>query len=417
VTVSVNSALSKLQHTTAEPFESALVAFSGGLDSTLCLAMLQRLYSARTIVPVLFNVGQSDRELENAVNAARRFTSVETRVIDLRPEFYDQWLVRALMANGSFRGYPIAAPIAKQLMAAHLAATARETGIDVIVEGSSGRGNDQFRLSGPVALLAPSVRVVSPIRDFDLTRKEEEELCRLWDVPYPMDVPPGGDDLTLWCRSIASGMFDLDSQLQDGIWRWWRNPAHQPPLSPLEVRIGFDRGRPVTVDGVPVRFVEILMLLNAEAGVRGVGRIDIMEDGILNLKSREVYEAPAATVLLAAHRSLEELCLTARELRFKAAVEAEWVQLVYGANAFDPLLDALDAFVARTQLNVTGEITVLLHHGGFYISGRSSPRSLYSRRLRHLSGTGIVQPRLEGAVYAHRLQYLALAERDDDDGK
>jgi len=274
-------------------------------------------------------------------------------------------------------------------------------------------------MSAPIARFAPGLSVVAPIRDFNLTRRDEEALCRAWGVPYDTDLPSGGDDVTLWCRSIASGSIDLETALPHDVWLWYRDPAdaQRYEREPRTVRIRFTEGRPTALDGEALPLIEIVRELNRVAGARGIGKIDVIEDGILGLKSREIYEAPGATVLLAAHRDLEHLCLTDLELEFKALVDARWTQLVYGAHAVHPLVGALDAFVAETQRAVSGELTIRLVAGTVDVIGRSAAASLYSRALRHLDHQPFDQRRLEGAVLAHGLQYEALSERDRRAGR
>jgi argininosuccinate synthase len=393
------------------PPRSVLLAYSGGLDSTLCIELLRRVYRIRDLRLVLFDVGQGEAEVDKAMRYAAQLDAPRPEVIDLRAQFYDHWLVRAVHANARRRGYPMAAPIAKQLMARELGALALRLGVEAVAEGSSGRGNDQFRMTTPLRTLSDELRVVAPIRDLDLTRDEEEQLCAAWNVPVDTSLPRGGDDVTLWCRSIASGAVTLEDPLPSS-WKWWRDPTQAGPRpEPITVTLGFEAGVPVSLAGDRMRFVDIVARLNELAGSRGVGCIDIIEDGILGLKSRELYEAPGATVILTAHQDLEHLCLTADELQFKASVEARWIELVYGAALFHPLVSALDAFIAATQPVVTGSVSLRIGGGGLQVVARSSPYSLYQQGLRDISVRAFDQRRLEGAVFAHGLPYTALRRR------
>ena len=340
-------------------------------------------------------------------------------MIDLVPEMYGDWLHRAIRANASYRGYPIAAPIAKQLIAKRLADRMLLHPSGAVVEGSSGLGNDQFRLRTPLQLFAPEVRVITPIRELNLTRREECLLAEHFGLPMDDESAlPGGDDLTAWCRSLGSGAIALDAELPAGVWRWWRDPASNQSdcPEPVTTELGFERGVPVTLDGARMPLAEMAERLNPLAGSYGIGRVDILEDGVTGLKSRELYEAPAATLILAAHRELEHLCISSEELRFKAGVDARWLELVYGGHAFHPLIEALDAFIDRTQQVVTGRVAVLLHRGGFRVAVRSSPESLFNPLLRGIYGSTLDQRPMAGAVIAHGLPYRALRSRRDRRG-
>lgn len=401
----------RIQDLATRKLDAAFLAYSGGLDSTLCIELLRRCYCVDRLELVLYDIGQGNRRVRQALDFARQLDAPEPTVVDLRAKFGD-WIARAIQANATFRGYPIAAPIAKQLMSRELATLARTRGIQVVAEGSSGRGNDQFRMAGPMALFAPDVEVLAPIRELDLSRTDEEELCAAWGVPIDKDLPPGGDDVTPWCRSIASGMIGLDTIVPDDVWLWYRPQGTTLP-APVELEVTFEEGVPVALDGELIPLFDLLARLNVLVGSYGIGKIDIIEDGILGLKSRELYEAPAATLLLMLHSDLEHLCLTQEEIAFKQQVEAQWLWLVYTGNAFHPLVEALNSFIETTQCRVSGSVGVRLLAGQAEVTRRESSHSLYLPKLRHLdAATAFDQRQMAGAVVAHTLPYLAIAERN-----
>lgn len=405
------AASAKLRHV-VPPAASVLLAYSGGLDSVVCIELLRRVYGCGELRLVTFDIGQGERELDRARAFAAALDAPEPEIVDLRNEFYEVHLARALQANASLRGYPIAAPIAKQLFARELGRLAVERGIPASAEGSSGRGNDQFRFSTPLALFAGNIRLIAPIRELDLTRSEEEALARTWRAPFAEDLPLGGDDVTQWCRSIASGGFTPESVIDDSVFHWYRpSGADGHDTTPVELTVGFANGLPVSLDGAPRSLLEIVRALNPLAGARGIGLVDIIEDGILGLKSREIYEAPGATVLIAAHRDLEHLCLTREELEFKASVDCTWCERVYSGHMFSPLVEALDAFVGQTQKQVEGEVRLRLSGGAARTIFRRSARSLYAPKWRHLDAGGMDPALIDGIIAGHGLPYRVLRDR------
>lgn len=404
----IEEVLRRIDETPTPPVRKAALAFSGGLDSSLCVELLRRKYRAQQIVPITVDVGQGPEELEQVRQKAKAL-GIEPIVVDAREEFSRDWVRRAIQANADYMGYPVATSMTRQLIARKVAELALRMGCDAIVEGSSGKGNDQYRMHNVFKLFAPGLQVLVPVRDFDLTRGEEEQLCRHWGVPVS-EVIPGGDDKTIWCRSIASGALGLNQPVPEEVWMWYR-PPQRAPQEAEELVLEFAEGVPVAMDGRERPLLEILDELNRRAGRHGIGKIDIIEEGIMGLKSRELYEAPAATVILRLHRDLEQLCLTKDELAFKAIVDRRWAHLVYHGMAYHPLKEELDAFIERSQRPVEGRYRVLLYKGNVEILERSSPKALFFPELRSIKEGGFDQRICAHAARIFGLTFETLARR------
>jgi len=248
-----------------------------------------------------------------------------------------------------------------------------------------------------------------PVRDFDLTRGEEEELSKELGIPIT-EVMQGGDDKTMWCRSLASGAVGLNQPIPENAWLWWKSPA-KAKSNPTQVSVTFEHGVPVALDGVEKSLPEIVSKLNLIAGSHGIGKIDIFEDGIMGLKSRELYEAPAAALLLKLHHDLEQFCLTKEELDFKALVDQKWGYLVYHGSWFSPLKDALDAFIQTTQAHINGTETATLFHGSIDIDSRQSSHALFFPEIRGLQSRSFNQQLCGPAAQIGGLPWEVLAKR------
>jgi argininosuccinate synthase len=329
--------------------------------------------------------------------------------LDVQDEFSGIWLKKAIRANVDYNGYPCSTSLARQLISAVVAQKAVELGCDAIMEGSTGKGNDQYRMHNVFALFAPGMPHLVPVRDFDLTRQEEAALCAHWGVPATESLI-GGDDTTMWCRSIVSGGLDLDTILPDDVWLWYV-PPQAAPDEPTTLTIRFEEGVPVAVNGQRLTLKELLPLLNEVGGKNGIGKLDVWEDGIMDLKSREIYEAPAATIILKLHHDLEGMCLTKDELVFKKTVDQRWATLVYNGEWFHPLRADLDAFIAQTQGVVNGEYTITLYKGNIDIVRRESNSGLFAPEIRSITAASFNQ-QLSGSVARLRgLPYEVLAKR------
>ncbi|MFH1836350.1 MAG: argininosuccinate synthase [Methanobacteriota archaeon] len=329
--------------------------------------------------------------------------------LDARDEFTTDWLPKAILANSDYEGYPVSTSMTRQLVARIVAEKATELGCDAIMEGSSGKGNDQYRMHNVFKMFAPELKVLVPVRDFDLTRTEEEVICKYWDVPVT-EMISGGDDKTMWCRSIASGAVDLNQELPEGIWLWL-TPPEKAPDQPEEIEIEFKAGIPVSLNGKKMPLEELVPELNVIAGRNGIGKIDMFEDGIMSLKSREIYEAPAAHVIIKLHKDLEQFCLTKEEIHYKMDVDRQWAYLTYHGMWYHPLKKALDAFIAETQDVVNGKYMVDLYKGNIDILTRESKTSLFSKEIRSIKSRGFDQRWCQNAAKVRGLPYEILAKR------
>ena len=406
--MAIEEIIGKVEKGVVPTVTKVAVAYSGGLDSSLGIELLRRKYKAKEIVPITIDIGQGEEELAQS----RRHASalhIKPLTIDVREQFGRDWVAIAIKANADYGGYPVSTSMTRQLVARTVAEKAVEVGCDAILEGSSGKGNDQYRMQNVFTLFAPGLKVLVPVRDFDLTRLEEEQLCRAWGVPVTETIT-GGDDKTMWCRSIASGAIDLNQPLPEDIWMWLV-PPEKAKDKPTEVELEFAEVVPVRLNGKAVTIPELLEALNRAAGEAGVGRIDMFEDGIMDLKSREVYEAPAAKVILMLHRDLEQMTLTKDQLQFKRGIDQKWAYMMYHGEAYQPLRYDLEAFINQSQKMVSGTYRVKLYKGNIEILERQSASSLFMPEIRSIKASGFDQRRCADAAFVRALPFLVLAKR------
>lgn len=386
------------------------LAYSGGLDSSLCIELLRRVYKVKDkdIVPITIDVGQGKDEVDVSKAKARKL-GMKAILIDLKKEFTENWLTKAIRANSDYEGYPVSTSMTRQLVARAVAQKAVAMGCDAVMEGSTGKGNDQYRMHNTFKIFAPQCKVLAPVRDFDMLRDEERILCEAWGVPVDEQIA-GGDDKTLWCRSIASGAIGLDQELPDDIWMWLTVPPKAPDKTE-EVTLSFEEGIPVKLNGRKLPLDRLIMDLNVVAGRNGIGYIDMFEDGIMDLKSREIYEAPAAHVILKLHHDLEQWCLTKDELEFKAVVDRKWAYLTYHGMWFHPLKAELDAFVLAASRFMSGTYRVGLYKGNIQILKRESSTGLFSPEIRSIKSRGFSQKMAKDAAVIRGLPFEILARR------
>ncbi len=404
----IKKILKKINDTPTPQVNKVAVAYSGGLDSSLSIELLRRKYKAKKILPITIDVGQGEEEILESQRKAK-VLKIKPLFFDLRKEFTEVWIARAIQANSDYLGYPVSTSMTRQIVARKVAEVALAEGCDAILEGSSGKGNDQYRMHNVFKMFAPGLKILVPVRDFDLTRLEEEHLCRAWGIPVT-EMISGGDDKTMWCRSIASGAIDLNQPLPDGIWMWYR-PPEKAPDQPAYLTIEFEKGIPVKLNGKRRPLGEIIPELNVIGGTHSIGKIDMFEDGIMDLKSREIYEAPAATIILKLHRDLEQLCLTKDEIQFKKGVDQKWAYLIYHGMAYHPLRYDLDAFIETSQKVVNGKYKIKLYKGNIDILYRESKTSLFTPEIRSIKATGFDQRRCADAAFIRGLPFEILAKR------
>jgi len=400
--------LKKIGKTETPKVDKVAVAYSGGLDSSLAIELLRRKYKAKKILPITIDVGQGEEEVLEGRRKAKAL-KIKPLFFDLRKEFTEVWIARAIQANSDYLGYPVSTSMTRQVVARKVAEVALAQGCDAILEGSSGKGNDQYRMHNVFKMFAPSLKILVPVRDFDLTRLEEEALCKEWGVPVT-EIVTGGDDKTMWCRSIASGAIDLNQPLPDNIWIWYQ-PPEKAPDRPALFTLEFEKGIPVKLNGRRRPLGEMIPELNNIGGTHSIGRIDMFEDGIMDLKSREIYEAPAATIILKLHRDLEQFCLTKDEVQFKKGIDQKWAYLMYHGMAYHPLTYDLDAFIEASQKLVNGKYKVKLYKGNIEIIQRESKTSLFSPEIRSIKTSGFDQRRCADAAFIRGLPFEILAKR------
>ncbi len=404
----IKKILKKIEETETPKVNKVAVAYSGGLDSSLAIELLRRKYKAKEILPITIDVGQGEEEVLESRRKAK-ILKINPLFFDLRKEFTEIWIARAIQANSDYLGYPVSTSMTRQIVARKVAEVALAEGCDAILEGSSGKGNDQYRMHNVFKMFAPNLKILVPVRDFDLTRLEEEQLCKEWGVPVT-EMITGGDDKTMWCRSIASGAIDLNQPLPDDIWMWYR-PPEKAPDQPAFLTLEFKKGIPVKLNGKRNPLGEIIPDLNVIGGTHSIGKIDMFEDGIMDLKSREIYEAPAATIILKLHRDLEQFCLTKDEIQFKRGIDQKWAYMIYHGMAYHPLRYNLEAFIETSQKVVNGKYKIKLYKGNMEIVHRESKTSLFSPEIRSIKATGFDQRRCADAAFVRGLPYEILAKR------
>ncbi|HEY4865518.1 MAG TPA: argininosuccinate synthase [Candidatus Dormibacteraeota bacterium] len=360
--------------------EKLVLAYSGGLDTSVAIRWLnERGYD---VVALTIDLGEK-KDLEAIQRRALRVGAVAAYVVDGKVPFLRDFVWPSLQAGALYeKEYPLATALGRPLIAALLVQIARREGAEGVAHGCTGKGNDQVRFDVTTAALAPELKVVAPVREWGMNRDDEIEYAREHGIEVPATVEsPYSTDENLWGRSIEAGVLEDPWQEPPGdVYEWTTDPRRSPD-EPVYVEIGFEEGLPVALDGKPTPAVELVERLNALGGANGVGRIDHLENRLIGIKSREIYEAPAAVLLLQAHQALEDITLTKDVARFKDMVAAHWAQIVYDGLWFSPLREALHAFVAQTQRHVSGQVRLKLYRGSSTVVGRKAPNQLYRMEL------------------------------------
>jgi argininosuccinate synthase len=360
--------------------KKVVLAYSGGLDTSVCLKWLEE----QGAVPYALYVDLGQGDPADDVRAkALRIGAADAFVRDAQAEFADEYVAPAIKANALYGGkYPLFTALARPLIAKKLVEAAREVGATHIAHGSTGKGNDQVRFDVTTASIAPNLTVVAPVRDWNMNRPEEMAYAEEHGIPVPTTKKsPYSVDENLWGRSIEAGpLEDPDYEPTEDVFELTTSPENAPD-EPQYLEIGFEEGLPTSLDREDLPLVDLIAELNAVAGANGVGRIDMIEDRLVGIKSREIYETPAAIAIIIAHRELEALTLTRDVLRFKTTVEQRYAELAYEGLWFTPLKTALDAFIKETQKTVTGSIRLKLYKGNASVVGRTAPNALYSKDL------------------------------------
>lgn len=358
-----------------------VLAYSGGLDTSVAIRWIAEKYDV-DVIAVAVDVGE-EKDYEGIRAKGEQVGAVESIVIDAREEFFADYITRALKANLMYEHkYPAFTALARPLLAQKQVQVALERDAEFVAHGCTGKGNDQVRFEVTYAALAPHLKVIAPAREWNMTREEEIDYAQQHSIPVPVDKKsPYSTDTNLWGRSIECGIIEDPSQeAPEDAWVWTVSPQ-KAPEEPTYVTLDFEAGVPVALDGRETNGVELVARLNQIAGANGVGRVNMMENRLVGIKSRELYETPAATVLLAAHRDLESLTLDRETYHFKPMLELRWAELVYYGLWFTPLRECIDAFMAETQKLVSGRVTVKLYKGNCEPVARESANSLYDFSL------------------------------------
>jgi len=376
----------------AEPGEvgRVLLLYSGGLDTSVMLKWIQDEYEAE-VVALTVNLGQPGEDFDVVRGKALQLGALDCSVVDAREEFARDYVLPAIKANALYGGgYPLFTALGRPLIAKLAVETAREAGCDTIAHGCTGKGNDQVRIESTVATLAPELKIIAPVRGWQMGRKEEIEYARSHGIPIKggTEAPPYSIDDNLWGRSSEGGPIeDLSEPARDDVFDLVTVPERAPDESEL-VEVEFERGRPVAIGGERLGLVELLERAGELGARHGVGIVDHLEDRIVGLKVRDIYEVPAAELILTAHRELEKLVGTIHQNLFKPQLDRQWAFLVYAGLWHEPLLGDLNAFMDRVNEQVTGSITLKLYKGSATPVARSSPNALYDPELAGFGESG-----------------------------
>jgi argininosuccinate synthase len=358
-----------------------VLAYSGGLDTSCAIAWLKEDYGYDEVIAVLVDVGQQT-DFEPAFARGYAAGATQVTLLDRKDEFADEQVAKALQTNALYEGkYPLISALSRPVIADAVAGVALDAGAEAVVHGCTGKGNDQLRFELAFKSRYPGVRVIAPLRDRIWSRDEEIAYAEARGIPVEakQESPYSIDD-NLLGRAIEAGLLeDPWVAPPEDAFALTSSPDSAP--APQEIVLGFQAGTPVSLDGEPLSLAELIAVLNEKAGAYGIGRVDMIENRAIGIKSRELYEAPAALTLIPAHQALEDVVLTKAESHAKRGIEAQWAQVVYDGLWFSPLRKALDAFVATTQELVTGEVRVRLQAGAPVIVGRRSEHALYAHAL------------------------------------
>jgi len=361
--------------------DKVVLAYSGGLDTSVAIRWLQEKYHLE-VIAVTIDVG-NERDFSGIRQKALNVGAIKAEVIDAKELFVKYFIFPALQADAVYEGqYPLATALSRPLMAKLVVETALAEGATAVAHGCTGKGNDQVRFEVAINALAPNLRVIAPAREWGMTREETIEYAQRHNIPVPITASsPYSIDENLWGKSIECGVLeDPWAEPPEEVFTWTKSPSEAPD-KPQYVEIGFEKGIPVSVDGQEMDGVSLIRHLNELAGKHGVGRIDHVENRLVGIKSREIYEAPAAVVLLQAHQALEAITLSKDQLRFKQKVAQECADLIYNGLWFSALNRDLAAYVLSSQRHVTGTVRLKLFKGSSQVVGRKSPKSLYSFSL------------------------------------
>jgi len=399
-----------------------VLAYSGGLDTSVCIRYLQVLHKL-DVITVTVDCGQED-DFKEIERKAKAIGAIKHVYVDAREEFALDYVVPSIKANGLYQGkYPLATALARPLIAAKAVEVANKEGAVSIAHGCTGKGNDQIRFDVTMRALNPRLKIIAPIRDMNLTRDVEIKFAKEQDIPISAEAKKYSIDLNLWGRAVEGG------NIEDAYF--------EPPEEAFQyinfqndeagyIEIEFEKGVPIAADGKHMSLIDLIQYVNEKAGAHGVGIVDHIEDRVVGIKSREVYEAPAAVTIIEAHRDLEKMVLTKHELAFKRMVDDQWSWLAYAGLWQDPLRNDLDKFIDATQVRVSGKVRLKMQKGSLRVVGRESKYSLYKNDLAtYAAGSTFDQSLAKGFVELWGLQSIiansvaadAISDKKQEGGK
>jgi argininosuccinate synthase len=370
--------------------DKCILAYSGGLDTSVCIKYLQLLHDL-DVITVTVDCGQND-DFEDIEKRSKEVGAIGHYYIDAKEEFISDYIIPCIKANGLYQNqYPLGTALARPLIAKKTVDIANKQNAKAIAHGCTGKGNDQIRFDITIRSLNPNLRIIAPIRDMNLTRDIEIQFAKEHNIHIPTEVKKYSIDMNIWGRSIEGG--DLE------------NPFVEPPNECFKfvkfdnsevgyLDVEYQKGIPISVDGKKMEVKDLVNYINFKAGSHGVGIVDHIEDRVIGIKSREVYECPAAIVLIKAHQDLEKMVLTSHELRFKHIVEEQWSWMTYSGLWQDPLLNDLDKFIDATQNRVTGKVKMRMQNGSIRVVGRDSEFALYRNDLATYTSDSVFDQQL-----------------------
>ena len=381
--------------------EKVLLAFSGGLDTSVCVKLLEEEYNVEVITACV-DVGQGEEEMEKAKNSAAKIGGLKHYNIDAKEEFANEYIARGIKANAEYEGYPLSTAFARPLIAQKLIEVAEKEGATAIAHGCTGKGNDQFRFEAVIYAMS-DLDIIAPIREMNLTRTEERAYAESKGIELSYDKIYSIDE-NLWGRAIEGDVLeDPANEPPEDIYEWtasWEDAKDEPE----KVSIEFEEGIPIAINGEMMPLIDIIRKSNEIAGSHGIGRVDTIENRMIGIKSREIYETPGAKLLIAAHQALEELVLTTDELRFAEYMSTLYADLVYRALWQEPLREDLDQAIDKMQERVSGEVVMKLFKGSIHPIVRKSPFSLHSIEQITFEDKETEQSEVEGMIKYHGLQ-------------
>lgn len=398
--------------------DRVVLAYSGGLDTSVAIGWIGE-QTGKEVIACAVDVGQGGEDLEVIRQRALDCGAVDAYVADAKDEFAEEYCLPAIKANGLYMDqYPLVSALSRPLICKHLVKVANKFGADTVAHGCTGKGNDQVRFEVSLTSQNPEIKCISPVRDLALTRDVAIKYAEEHDLPIETTKHnPFSIDQNVWGRAVETGYLeDLWNPPTKDVYVYTDDPAY-PPI-PDQVVISFAEGVPVALDGQKMSPLEIIQEMNRRAGAQGIGRLDMVEDRLVGIKSREIYEAPGAVALIIAHQNLENLTQEREQGRFKRQVEQRWSELVYEGQWYSPLKGSLDAFVEDSQKYVTGDIRMILHGGRAVVDGRRSEVGLYDFNLAtYDSGDSFDQSLSRGFIGIYGLSTQLAAAREQKESQ